>query len=36
MDIKFKFRVLEASLMDENMNTKIWITQIQKKIDYFW
>ena len=25
INIKFKFRILEAPLMDENINTKIWI-----------
>ena len=24
--IKFKFGILEAPLMDENMNTRIWIS----------
>ena len=25
INIKFKFRILDALLMDENMDTKIWI-----------
>ena len=25
INIKFKFRILEVPLMDENMDTKIWI-----------
>ena len=35
-NIKRKFRIREAPLMDKNMDTKIWISEIWKKMDYFW
>ena len=30
IDDNIKFRILEAPLMDENMDTKIWISKIWK------